>query len=168
MPSQKDFRLPAEISTAAVNNGNKSATQKITWYTKYSVTGTDIEIIPYSKNPVFSGVPATGAGIAVKTENLNRTFHALKLTGLELFPYKLSQVYHTVEVSNLAPGRKYLYRVGDAEKGWWSSAKILYPRFPGSEFADISAVRQQVKEITACLPAVFKAMKLLVSLSILP
>ncbi len=154
IPTEDSNRLPVQIEITNVNDN--PASKKITWYTKYSVTGTDIEIIPYSKNPVFTGVPLAGNEITVKSESVNRTFHALELTGLKLFPYKLNQNIHTVELSNLEVNGRYLYRAGDAAKGWWSPAGEFDTYSKTSGYEILNLTQSQLKDIIALLPVVMK------------
>lgn len=117
IPTRDEYRLPADIR---LENGESPVEKTVTWYTKYSVKGSDVEIIPFTSNPVFSGVPTEGQYIQTDAEPVDCTFTALPLGFTGLFPYTLNQIKHTVTIAGLTANRRYLYRVGDAQKGWWS------------------------------------------------
>jgi 3',5'-cyclic AMP phosphodiesterase CpdA len=132
-PTAKDFRLPSLIGLTL---GEDACTQRnISWYTKYSVTGTDIEIVPYSQNPEFTGRPTTGSGIKAKTERVEREFPGVDLGIAGIFPFTRHLVRHTIEISGLEPGQKYCYRIGDAAWGWWSKTGIIETANGGDSFA---------------------------------
>ena len=117
-PTVEDLRLPSGI---AVTFGSDSATTRnISWYTKYSVTGTDIEIVPYSENPRFTGRPTTGSNIVASTAEVMREVPGVDLGVISIISYPFEVNRHMVEVSDLKPGEKYCFRVGDASRGWWS------------------------------------------------
>lgn len=117
-PTVEDLRLPSGI---AVTFGSDSATTRnISWYTKYSVTGTDIEIVPYSENPRFTGRPTTGSHIETSTVEVTREVPGVDLGVIAIISYPFEVNRHMVEVSGLKPGKKYCFRVGDASRGWWS------------------------------------------------
>ena len=62
--SQDNLRLPSHI---AVTFGEDSATTRnISYFTKYSITNTDIQIVPYSNNPDFSH--GTTVNVQIDTE----------------------------------------------------------------------------------------------------
>ena len=117
-PTVEDLRLPSGI---AVTFGSDSATTRnISWYTKYSVTGTDIEIVPHSENPRFTGRPTTGSNIVASTAEVMREVPGVDLGVISIISYPFEVNRHMVEVSGLKPGEKYCFRVGDASRGWWS------------------------------------------------
>ncbi|MGI6744738.1 MAG: metallophosphoesterase [Acutalibacteraceae bacterium] len=127
VPLSKDnYRLP---SLVAVSFGEDSRTTKnISWYTKYSVTGCDIEIIPYSDMlPVFSGKTAVPKGVRVAASSYRQTreYPGVDLGIIGILPYEMELNRHVVKISGLKPGQQYLYRVGDAQKGWWSGIGVI-------------------------------------------
>lgn len=97
----------------------------VTWLTKYSLTASDIELVPYSENPEFTGVPTTDERIDASSETVQRSYPGADLGIFSLLPYTTDYVQHTVKLSGLEAGTKYCYRVGDAEKGWWSEAGTI-------------------------------------------
>lgn len=122
--TQDNYRLPSHI---AVSLGEDSSSEvSITWLTKYSVTGTDIEIVPYSANPDFSGKPSTGDGIEAINESVIKAYPGADIGLLvTILPYERDYNKHTIKLTALEPGTKYCYRVGDAELGWWSETGTI-------------------------------------------
>lgn len=122
--SKDNYRLPSQIT---VTLGEDSSTEaNITWLTKYSLTASDIELIPYSENPVFTGKPTVDSRIDASSETVIRSYPGADIgLLLVLLPYESEFVHHTVKLTGLEPNTKYSYRVGDAEKGWWSDAGVI-------------------------------------------
>ncbi len=119
-----NYRAPSVIT---VTYGEDSATSfNISWYTKDSVKGTDIELIPYSKNPVFTGVPTTSSSIeCITEEGVIRETPAIDFGLIGIMPYEQVMTRHIVKLTDLEPGTRYCYRIGDAERGWWSDVGVL-------------------------------------------
>lgn len=129
--TQDNYRLPSHV---AVTLGEDSSSEvSITWLTKYSVTGTDIEIVPYSENPKFSGTPTTGKKVTSSYELIGKTYFGADLGILGLLPFTKDYAKHTIKLSGLESGTKYSYRIGDAEKGWWSDAGVITTAEGGDE-----------------------------------
>lgn len=118
-----NYRLPSQV---AVTFGDKTdSTRNINWFTKYSVTGTDIELIPYSASPAFTGHPTTGAGIMGFSEKVMRSYPGADFGIAGFLDYHFPLVRHGIKLTGLVPGQKYSYRVGDAAKGWWSAPGVI-------------------------------------------
>ncbi|MBQ2829213.1 MAG: metallophosphoesterase [Clostridia bacterium] len=119
-----NYRAPSVIT---VTYGEDSATSfNISWYTKGSVKGTDIELIPYSNKPVFTGVPTTSSSIeCITEEDVIRETPAIDFGIIGIMPYEQVMTRHIVKLTNLEPGTRYCYRIGDAERGWWSNVGVL-------------------------------------------
>lgn len=129
--TKENYRKPSHIVASL---GEDSSTQiNITWLTKYSVTGTDIEILPYSANPEFTGKPTKSNDIEADCELIGKTYFGADLGILGLLPYTRDYAKHTLKISGLEPGTKYSYRIGDAEKGWWSDAGVITTAEGGNE-----------------------------------
>lgn len=121
--TKENYRLPSQIT---VTLGDDSSTQaNITWLTKYSLTATDIELIPYSENPSFTGKPTVDSRINASSETVIRTYPGADLGIFALLNYESEYVLHTVKLTGLEPGTKYSFRIGDAERGWWSNAGVI-------------------------------------------
>ncbi|MEG0547076.1 MAG: metallophosphoesterase family protein, partial [Oscillospiraceae bacterium] len=123
VPTVKDLRLPSGV--ALTFGASAATTRNICWYTKTGVVGTDIEILPYSANPKFTGTPTTGEKVVAKTERVEREFPGVDLGVIQITSYKFDVNRHTIKLNSLKPGQKYSYRVGDAKRGWWSDAGVI-------------------------------------------
>lgn len=121
--TQDNYLLPSHIAMTLGENAERTAS--ITWLTKYSVTGTDIELVPYSENPKFTGKPTTGKKVTADCELVGKTYPGADLGIFSLLPYTKDYAKHTITLSGLEPGTKYSYRVGDAKRGWWSDAGTI-------------------------------------------
>lgn len=122
--TQKNLRLPSHI---AVTLGEDASTEmSISYYTKYSITDTDIQIVPYSENPDFS--KGTTVDVDIETncdvETL-REWPAIDLGFIGIIYHKENVNRHYVTIKGLEPDAKYCYRIGDAEKGWWSDTGVI-------------------------------------------
>ncbi len=122
-PSVEDYRLPSHVVMTLGENSSTEA--NITWLTKYSVTGTDIELVPYSENPKFTGNPTTGKKVNAEYELIGKTYPGADLGIFAFMPYTKDYAKHTIRLAGLEPGTKYSYRVGDAKRGWWSEAGVV-------------------------------------------
>ncbi len=110
-------------SLVAPSYGRDSTSQfNFSWTTKYSITDTDIEIhaVEGDSLPAFTGTPTTGANVIAEYEELTREYYGIDFGIAGFLPYEFKTIRHTVTVTGLAPGTTYMYRVGSAEKGWWS------------------------------------------------
>ena len=122
--TKDNYRSPSQIIVTLGNDSSTEAT--ITWLTKYSLTASDIELIPYSENPVFTGKPTVDSRINASSETVIRTYPGADIGLLMvILPYETEYVYHTIRLSGLEPNTKYSYRIGDAERGWWSEAGVI-------------------------------------------
>lgn len=123
IPTVEDLRLPSGI--AVTFGANSATTRNICWYTKTSVQGTDIEIVPYSKNPRFTGTPTTGSNIVAETKRVTREVPGVDLGVIGIISYEFDVNRHMIKIGGLKPGQKYCYRVGDASRGWWSDVGVF-------------------------------------------
>lgn len=121
--TQDNYRLPSQI---AVSLGEDSSTEmSITWLTKYSLTKSDIQLVPYSANPDFTDAMPDGITVSATAEPIIKTYPGADLGILALLPFEKEYIKHTVKLSGLEPGTKYSYRVGNEEYGWWSDAGVI-------------------------------------------
>ena len=122
--SQDNLRLPSHI---AVTFGEDSATSvNISYFTKYSLTDTDVQIVPYSQNPDFSKGSTVKADIKTDCEiDAIREYSAIDLSFIGIIKHQVKVNRHTVAISGLEEGTKYCYRVGDADRGWWSEIGVI-------------------------------------------
>ncbi len=121
--SQKNLRLPSHI---AVTLGDNATERNINYYTKYSITESDIQIVPYSANPDFSKGTTVDVDIETKVEiDALREWPAIDLGFIGIIYHKEYVNRHYINISGLELGKKYCYRIGDAEKGWWSDVGVI-------------------------------------------
>lgn len=123
VPTVEDLRLPSGI--AVTFGANPATSRNICWYTKTSVMGTDIEIVPYTEHPRFTGTPTTGSNIASDTKRVAREVPGVDLGVIGILSYTFDVNRHMVKIGGLKPGHKYCYRVGDASRGWWSEVGVF-------------------------------------------
>lgn len=121
-PTVEDLRLPSGI--AVTFGSDASSTRNICWNTKVGVTGTDIEIVPYSANPKFTG-KSSSKGIKTNTVREARQYPGIDLGVIGIINYNFEVNRHYVEITGLKPDTKYCYRVGDASRGWWSDVGVI-------------------------------------------
>lgn len=117
--SRANYRLPTMVSVTMGEDSKTSA--YINWFSKFSVGG-DIEIYKADSEPSFKGIPTETAdfGIDLKSEQIERSFPGIDIGIIGFITYIFKMNRHTASLTNLEPGATYYYRVGDAERGWWS------------------------------------------------
>ncbi len=116
-------RLPSQIAVTGVEGATTEKT--VSWLTKYSVTGTDIEILTDSAAE-FTGVPSVDCVVSPTGYPVQNEYYALHLApGTGAFSYTLNEIQHSVTLTGLEANSVYRFRVGDAEKGWWSEEYTL-------------------------------------------
>ncbi|MBR5202041.1 MAG: metallophosphoesterase [Clostridia bacterium] len=122
--SQDNLRLPSHI---AVTLGEDASTSRnISYFTKYSITNTDIQIVPYSNNPDFSNGTTVNATIDTNCEiDAQREYYAIDLSFIGIITHKMTANRHTINISGLEAGQKYCYRIGDASRNWWSDVGVI-------------------------------------------
>lgn len=132
--SQNNLRLPSHI---AVTLGEDAATSRnINYFTKYSLTNTDIQIVPYSENPDFSKGSTVKANIETSCEvDAERSYSAIDLSFIGIINHKVNVNRHIINITGLEAGQKYCYRVGDASRGWWSDIGVIDTADNSTEFS---------------------------------
>lgn len=116
--TSENYRLPANLVMNLTEDETTGVT--VTWLTKYSITDSDIELLPYSENPRFTGTPTTDGRVSASYSETERSYPGADLGVIDILPLFKDYIKHTVTLTGLTPGEKYSYRVGSAEKGWWS------------------------------------------------
>ncbi len=122
--SAENYRLPTMIS---VTLGADSTSANINWFSKSTVYGEDIEIYKADDFTAFKGVPTenTDFTLTASTETVTRMYPGIDIGVIGFFNYEFKLNRHTIALSGLEKGAKYYYRVGDAEKGWWSNTGTI-------------------------------------------
>ncbi|MGN0448712.1 MAG: metallophosphoesterase [Acutalibacteraceae bacterium] len=116
--SRENYRLPTMVN-ATLGDDRESA--YITWHSKSTVGG-DIEIYQSETEPFFTGIATdyTHFGVEVESEKVIRSYPGIDIGIFGLFTYEFEMNKHVAKLTDLTPGATYFYRVGDAERGWWS------------------------------------------------
>ena len=119
-----NYRAPSIITVTYGDDSSSSF--NISWYTKDAVKGTDIELVPYSKNPKFTGKPTVSSNIeCITEEDVIRELPAIDFGIIGIMSVEYEMTRHIVKLTDLEPGTRYCYRIGDAERGWWSDVGVL-------------------------------------------
>lgn len=121
--TKDNYRLPSHIVTTLSEDSSTEAS--ITWLSKYSLTDSDIQLVPYSETPDFTDEIPDGVTVTATSETVVKTYPGADLGIFSLLPFEKDYTKHTVKLSGLEPGTKYSYRVGNAEYGWWSDAGVI-------------------------------------------
>ncbi len=130
--SRENYRLPTMLTVTMGEDSSTSA--NISWHSKWTVGG-DIEIYKADSEPAFTGTPTETAdfNIDLKSEEVIRSYPGIDLGVFGLFQYEFKMNRHTVKLTGLEPGATYYYRVGDAERGWWSDVGTITTADGGKE-----------------------------------
>ncbi len=118
-PTVDDKQLPSDIT---VMQGKNETEYRFSWLTKYSVTGTDIEII--EANGKFTGTPTT-TGVEASNKETTYGGYGYDFGNFGILPWTRDGVRHYITVSGLKENTTYKYRIGDASKGFWSEECTL-------------------------------------------
>lgn len=115
--TRENYRLPTAVT---VTFGEDQSSRNISWYTKQSVKGTDIEIL--EEKETFTGKSLVPAGVTVSAETVETTrlYPGVDLGVIGIMNYEFAMNRHIIKVSGLEAGKKYYYRIGDASRNWWS------------------------------------------------
>lgn len=111
-----NLRLPSLVS---ITFGADAATSRnISWFTKKSVTGTDIQISLDANN--LGGEMPAGVTVKATNETVQRMNYGIDIGIAGILKYFFDVNRHIVEIEGLQPDTTYYYRIGDAAKGYWS------------------------------------------------
>lgn len=122
-----NYRKPTMVS---VTLGDTPAQANINWFAKYSLPETDIEI--YDLDDGGNKVAFTGS-YSTASADVTRYFPGIDLGIIGFIKYQFAMTQHTVRLDGLTPGGKYAYRVGNADRGWWSDWATLEAPDGGNE-----------------------------------
>ncbi len=119
VPTKEDMQLPVNVTMSMTDDNSTSFT--VSWFTKYSVTGTDIEIVKADED--FTGASTTD-GVTAISETSTYSAPGFDVGEFSILPYERDIVKHTVTVTGLTPDTDYKFIIGDFTKGFTSEGKI--------------------------------------------
>lgn len=117
--TRENYRLPTALT---VTLGEDYSERNISWYTKSTVQGTDIQIVEYTDSVAFTDSVPESVTIEANNERVIRSYPGIDFGLIGIMQYEIPMTRHTITVSGLEQGKKYAYRVGDASRNWWSDA----------------------------------------------
>lgn len=122
--TRENYRLPTMVSVTLGEDSKTSA--NISWYSKSTVGG-DIEIYKADSEPVFTGNATTAADfdIDIKSETVTRSYPGIDIGIIGFITYEFPINRHIAKLTNLEPGATYYYRIGDADRDWWSETGTI-------------------------------------------
>ncbi len=122
--TRENFRLPTMVSVTLGEDSRTSA--NISWYSKSTVGG-DIEIYKADSEPAFTGNATTAADfdIDLQSEAVTRSFPGIDIGIAGFLTYEFNMNRHIAKLTDLEPGSTYYYRVGDADRDWWSETGTI-------------------------------------------
>ncbi len=119
IPTEEDMQLPVNVTMSLTDDNSTSFT--INWFTKYSVTGTDIEVV--KTNERFTGTPDS-ANVKKTTEEATYTAPGFDLGEYAILPWTHKVIKHTITVSELEADTDYKFIFGDFEKGFTAEGSV--------------------------------------------
>ena len=119
IPSLEDMQLPNNV--VMIPGKDPSDSFIIKWMTKYSVTGSDIEIVKAGES--FTG-KATADGVEAQTDYTTISGYGFDFGTFGILPWSREVNVHTLTVTGLEPGTKYSFRIGDFEKDFVSEGSV--------------------------------------------
>lgn len=132
-PTKEDMQLPSNVQIAL--NKNTGTSFDVTWFTKYSVTGTDIEIVKAGE--AFTGKPTT-AGVYPSSSKETFTGYGFDFGSFGILPWSIDVIRHTVTVTGLEEGTAYNFRIGDAARGFMTDGSVTTAPAAGQAFTFIN------------------------------
>ncbi len=124
-PTTDEMQLPSHVSVTFGSDSNTS--YNISWYTKYTVSGTNIELYEAAQEPAFNGTQTVPKGVKARynSTEVTRTFKGVDLGLIGVMEVERDVYRHVITLEQLKPGTTYYYRIGDAAKGYWSETGCL-------------------------------------------
>lgn len=152
----KNERLPFNIEITKDGDDTK---RTITWLTKYSVLGSDIEILPIDID--FTGTPSTI--FSNSTNLITNTYNSVEfLPGTGILPYDITRAEHSLTTLELEKDTVYHFRVGDASKSYWSD-EIILDTSSGGGMLDLPFF-SQILELFNRLMSIIQALRTLIDI----
>lgn len=120
--TRENYRLPTAIT---VTLGEDYSQRNISWYTKSTVEGSDIQIVEYTDAITFTDVIPADITVEADSERTIRTYPGIDFGIIGIMQYEIPMNRHTLKISGLEQGKKYAFRVGDADRDWWSETGTI-------------------------------------------
>ncbi|MBR2589783.1 MAG: metallophosphoesterase [Clostridia bacterium] len=124
-PEDAWYQIPTSISVSF--GADTTSSKNINWFTIPNITGTDVQIIPYTAGATaadFAGGSTVSFNADTSCETVPMTYPNLDI-GILTVGESMSMNRHIAKVTGLEPDTKYTYRVGDADKNIWSEPATL-------------------------------------------
>lgn len=118
-PTVGDMQLPVNVNMSLGKDASTSV--NIRWMTKYSVTGSDIELV--KADDEFTG-ESTAEGVEANTEYTTVSGYGFDFGTFGILPWTREVNVHTLNITGLEPGTDYKFRIGDFEKGFVSEGSF--------------------------------------------
>lgn len=115
--TRENYRLPTALT---VTLGEDASQRNISWYTKSTVMGSDIQIVEYADAVTFTEELPASVTFESSTARTDRSYPGIDFGVIGLMHYEIPMNRHIITVSGLEEGKKYAFRVGDASRNWWS------------------------------------------------
>lgn len=132
IPTKEDMQLPVNVTMSVAEDNSTSFT--VNWFTKYSVTGTDIEVVKADES--FTGT-ATTQNVTAKTEETTYSAPGFDLGKYAILPWTHKVIKHTVTVTGLEAETDYKFTIGDFSKGFTTEGTITTAPDEDGEFTFI-------------------------------
>ena len=117
--TKENFRIPTMIT---VTPGETPFSAGVSWYTKYSVTESDIRIRGIGENG--EETPFTGT-VETAEETVMRHYPGIDLGFTGFLGLTFPMVRHTAKITGMTPGGQYAFTVGSEKRGWWSEEGLI-------------------------------------------
>lgn len=124
-PTVEDMQIPSYITISYGKDASSSFT--VTWFTKYSVTGTDI---------VFT--KSNNGTVKAKYKTTEFSGKGFDFGSFGILPWTEKTVKHTVTVSGLEAGKTYKFKVGDKQNNFMSELCSVTMASNDGEFSFIA------------------------------
>ncbi len=129
IPTKEDMQLPVNITLGLTSDNSTSFV--INWFTKYSVTASDIALT------AKDGTPVTDIKVSAETKETTYTAPGFDVGEFAILPWTQDIVQHTVTVEGLTPDTEYIYTIGDFEKAFTITGSIRTAPEKDGEFTFI-------------------------------
>lgn len=132
IPTKEKMQLPVNVTLSMTEDNSTSFT--VNWITKYSVKGSDIEVVRNGEQ--FTGNATTENVTAVTKEGIH-TAPGFDAGSIQILPYEQKIMQHSVTVTGLESDTEYVFRIGDFSKGFTVESSVKTAPAEDGEFTFI-------------------------------